>query len=379
MGRVRAAHDGCRRLLSSACLALAAQVLGAQPAEEPVVFTADVQLVTLPVTVKDARGAPMADLGAEDFRILEQGEPREIAVFERRTNRPLSVALMLDASLSTAIELRYERKSAARFLARLLGSGSQPSDRAAVYEFSSGVAELAPFTSDERRLKKALEAVRPESGTSLYAAVLLASEELARREGRRVIVLITDGGDTTSDVRFADALRAVHAAEAAAYPLIVLPIRSDAGRNRGGEHALILLAERSGGEAFVQHGTENLDAAFDDVLRSLRTQYLLGFYPQGGGKAAADTFREVEVQVAREGATVLARSGYYAAEPPPAPVRRWSIQEQPVQVRRLPRRGDNNAAGVQVPEEETATEPIGRKPRHPPGAPGRPPIVQPPG
>ncbi len=342
-------------------------------------FTADVQLVTLPITVKDARGAPMADLGPEDFRILEQGEPREIAVFERRTNRPLSIALMLDASLSTAIELRYERESAARFLVRLLGSGSQPGDRAAVYEFSSGVAELAPFTRDERRLKKALEAVRPEFGTSLYAAVLLASQELAGREGRRVIVLITDGGDTTSSVRFADALRAAHAAEAAIYPLIVLPIRSDAGRNRGGEHALLLLAERSGGEAFVQYGTENLDAVFDDVLRSLRTQYLLGFYPQRGAGDAGDAFREVEVQVAREGATVRARSGYYADEPPPAPVRRQLIQEQPVQVRRLPRRGDDGAEGGQMPEEETDTEPIGQRPRRLPGAPGHPPIVQPPG
>ena len=208
MGRVRASHGGVSRLFASLLLP-AALSLPAQQPDTPV-FATDVRLVTLPVTVKDADGAPVGDLERGDFEILEAGVARRVAVFERRTNRPLSVALMLDTSLSTAIELRYERESASRFLKNLLGRGSHPGDRAAVFSFSADVQVHQRFTRDRRALERALGSMRPESGTSVYDAVRLASGELARREGRRVIVMITDGGDTTSHWRFADALRAAH-------------------------------------------------------------------------------------------------------------------------------------------------------------------------
>lgn len=369
MGRVRAASgSGCRLLIGWACLLAVAPTLAQRP-DEPV-FAADVRLVTLPVTVKDARGAPLGDLERDDFRILEEGNPREVAVFERRTNRPLSVALMLDASLSAAIELRYERESAARFLANLLGPESVEADNAAVFSFSGFVTALSPFTGQLGQLESALKRVRAEDGTSLYSAILLASEELAGREGRRVIVLITDGGDTTSGVRFADALRAAHEAEAAIYPLIVLPIQSDTGRNRGGEHALITLARLTGGEAFVQHGVEDLDRAFGQILRNLRTQYLLAFYPQDDQVGTAERFRKIEVQVARKGAGALVRSGYYAPPvPPPSPDR---PQTPRARVRTVPQVKPSRVPAVANGPEEEA-EP----PKRPPEGQRRPPIVRP--
>lgn len=372
MGRVCAANR------AGTCWVIAAVLLAA-PARaqgpESVVFTADVRLVTLPTTVKDIRGAPIGDLNSEDFTILEEGEPRDIAVFERRTNRPLSVVLMLDASLSTAIELRYERQSAGRFLASLLGPESQPLDQAAVYMFSSDVEVLQGFTRDRSALEKALGKVRPRTGTSVYDAVLLASEQLASRKGRRAIVMITDGGDTTSQVRFGDALRAAHDAEAAIYPLIVLPIQSDAGRNRGGEHALITLAKNTGGESFVQHGADNLDEAFDGVLRNLRTQYMLGFYPRGATVEAGERFRKVKVVVHREGATVLVRSGFFQARPQP-PVEVASprrVQRAPVRLRTRPQ---VRPVSERVSEQEkTEVKPL--PPRRDPDARPRPPIVRP--
>ena len=287
----------------------AAVAFGQAPAET--VFTADVSLVNLLVTVKDERGAPVADLTREDFRVTDGGKPQEIAVFEKRTNRPLSVALMVDASLSTAVELKFEREAASRFLANLLGAGSHPDDRAAVYKFSDYVEMLAPYTRRQGLLTKALNEVRPETGTSVYDGILLIAEELERRDGRRVIVIVTDGGDTTSRVSFADGLKAAHDADAAIYPVIVVPIRSDAGRNTGGENALKTFARNTGGQAFIQHGAANLGEAFDEILRSLRTQYLIGYYPSTHEKAPRDGFRRIRVDAAPAGAAVLSRSGYF--------------------------------------------------------------------
>lgn len=339
VGRLGAKIRKRRARLAALLLAQLAVLgmLGAQD-PEPALFTADVRLVTLPATVKDRHGAPIGGLGPEDFQILEEGQPRELAVFERRTNRPLSVALMLDASQSTAIELRFERGSASRFFGRLLEPAVHIEDRAAVFSFSGSVEELQGFTRKQKDLKDALNRVKPQNGTSVYDAIVVASGELGGRVGRRVIVIITDGGDTTSFSTYDEALRAAHEAEAAIYPLIVLPIRADAGRNRGGEHALLTLARSTGGEAFVQHGTSDLDAAFDAVLLNLRTQYLLGFYPVSDAGVELDGFQRTEVRVAREGATVLVRSGYFE-QPSLNPGRPAPPEVVPVRLRQpAPRR-----------------------------------------
>ncbi len=374
MGRVSAANRVRSRWVIAALLLTATAGAVAQEPESAV-FTADVRLVTLPATVKDTRGAPVGDLNRQDFTILEEGEPRDIAVFERRTNRPLSVVLMLDASLSTAIELRYERQSASRFLSGLLGSDSQPADQAAVYSFSSEVEVLQSFTRDRGSLDKALGRVRPQNGTSVYDAVLLASEQLDRRKGRRVIVMITDGGDTTSQVRFADALRAAHDAEVAIYPLIVLPIQSDAGRNRGGEHALITLSENTGGESFIQYGASNLDEAFSEVLRNLRTQYILGFYPQGASLETREHFRKVKVHVKREGAVVLVRSGYFQIPKVPRVEAKTLRRTEgaPVRLRTLPQVKPAPKGASQGEQNEAKRLPPRRRPNGNP----RPPIVRP--
>ncbi len=371
MGRVRAPHIGLNGCLA-AILLLAAAPLGAQQ-DGPVVFATDVRLVTLPVTVKDADGTPIGDLDRDDFEIREEGSPRDLAVFERRTDRPLSVVLMLDASLSTAIELRYERESAKRFIGRLLGSGSQPGDSVAIFSFSADVQALQHFTRDQAALENALGRVRPESGTSVYDAVRLASGELSRRTGRRVVIVITDGGDTTSHWSFAEAMRAAHDAEVAIYPLIVLPIRSDAGRNRGGEHALITFANNTGGETFVQHGAVNLDEAFDEVLANLRTQYYVGFYPRLEGVQRKELFRDIEVRVKRPGASVFARSGYYA-DPDARTVEAPRTRDAPTSLRRLPQ---VRLAGEEDEENAEPKSPPAKQQRGKPDGKPRPKIVRP--
>lgn len=334
LGRVRATPHGNRAVRRSPqrlrIVALALFVGTAAQAQEDVSFKVDVSLVTVLVNVKDERGAPIANLEPSDFTVLDGGVEREIAVFERRTDRALSVALMLDASLSAAKELPYERDAAKRFLASLLGPGSQPADRAAVLKFSDFVDLLVGFTRSQSRLTRALNQVRADSGTSVYDAILLASQVLERREGRRVMVVITDGGDTTSRIPFPEALAAVHGIDGVIYGIIVVPIQSDAGRNVGGENALKTLASNTGGETFIQYGTADLDQAFQGILLNLRTQYLIAYYPPE--TTGRDGFRSTEIRVKRTGARVLARNGYFVPSHSPKPAtapNRISVQPKP--------------------------------------------------
>ena len=303
---------------AAAAAVLAASFVQLSGQGDATTFRVDVSLVNVLVTVKDAQGAPLGDLDQDDFTILDGGVARPVAVFERRTDRPLSVALMIDASLSTAVELEHERVSAQSFVENLLRRGSHPADRVAVLKFSAYVDLLADFTRSTRELSRALRSVRAESGTSMYDAILLASEELAGRPGRRVMIIITDGGDTTSNTSFEQALRATHGIDGVIYGMIVMPIKSDAGRNTGGENALKALAGNTGGATFVQLGTENLDDAFDQILRNLRTQYLLGYYPPELADTN-ETFRPIQVRVDRPEVTVLARKGYFLPEPRQGP------------------------------------------------------------
>lgn len=317
MGRVRPASGGRAAL---ACCAAALWVAsGSQPARaqresERPTFSADVNLVNLLVTVQDENGAPLGDLKAEEFTVVDSGSEREIAVFEQRTNRPLSVALMLDTSLSTGKELRYERESAKSFLQRLLGAGSHPDDRAAVIEFSSYVDLAQGFTRNQGRLERALDSIRSEGGTSMYDAIYLGAMQLERRSGRHVMIVITDGGDTTSRIGFHKALEEAQAVDAVIYGIIVVPIRSDAGRNTGGENALKTLAANTGGKTFIQYADQGRDEAFDEILRSLRTQYLIGYYPPTDVEST-EKFRRIGVRVRRPGVRVLARNGYFVPEP----------------------------------------------------------------
>ena len=159
-----------------------------------------------------------------------------------------------------------------------------------------------------------LKQLKSEGGTSIYDALFLASRELQYRKGRHVMVLVTDGGDTTSSKDFHQALEAAQLADAILYPVLVVPITNDAGRNIGGENALTTLAAGTGGRVFTPNLGEQLDKAFDDILHELRTQYLIGFYPKDV-PPSKDRFHTLKVTVqgaaANRGLRVSTRSGYY--------------------------------------------------------------------
>ncbi len=272
-------------------------------------FTVDVHLVRLLVTVKDASGRLIGSLNKNDFGIFDNGVNQEVAVFERRTEQPLSVALLVDTSASTGIELKYELDSVSRFLRTIFREGNAE-DAVALYSFNWQVTLNTSYTRRLPRLETSLKQLKSEGGTSLYDAIYLAARDLETREGRHVLIVVTDGGDTTSAKSFHDALRAIQLADAVIYPIVVIPIQNDAGRNLGGEHALTTFAAGTGGRIFLPSAGAELDTAFSDILRELRTQYLLGFYPRNV-PLTKDRFHSIKLTLDQPGLRAITRNGYY--------------------------------------------------------------------
>ncbi len=272
-------------------------------------FSAKVNLVRLLVSVRDQHGSIITNLNKEDFRVMDSGVEQQVAVFERNTSMPLSVAILMDTSGSTKVDLHYETGSVLRFISTLLGSGN-PEDTFALFTFNWHINLEVDYSRNKTRAAKALNAAQGEGGTSLYDSIFLAGDTLQGREGRHVIVVVTDGGDTTSYKKYNDALRAAQLADAVMYPIVVVPIAGDAGRNLGGEHALATLAASTGGRIFNPEGFGELDGAFSDIIRELRTQYLIGFYPKDV-KEETRRFHPVSATVRLPGMRTIARSGYY--------------------------------------------------------------------
>ncbi len=282
---------------------------GAQP-NPPATFKADVRLVRLLVNVKNQSGDLIGTLEKEDFSVFDNGVPQEIAVFEHYTTKPLSVAIMVDTSGSTAKDWALEVKSLARFLRSLFGAGNER-DTAALYTFNYDVTLEHDFTRNAKALEAKLRYIRPEGGTSLYDAVYHGARDIGRRDGRHVIVVISDGGNTTSSKAFKDAREAAQRADAVMYPIVIVPITNDAGRNIGGEHALQTLAADTGGRWFDPTIAE-LDRTFDEILRDLRAQYMVGYYP----KNQSPGFHTVRVDLSRKDLRAQTRTGYYGDSNP---------------------------------------------------------------
>jgi len=292
---------------------------GAVLAQETPVIRVQVNLVRVIATVKDTAGKLVGALQKDDFEVYDNGVKQEVAVFERQTEQPLSIALLIDISGSTNKDLKYETDSATRFLRALLGEGN-PKDAVSLFSFNSDVTQLTGYSHNVAQVERSFKMLRGEGGTALYDAIYLVSESLEDRQGRKVIVVVTDGGDTYSSKSDKAALAAAQLADAVIYPVVVVPITNDAGRNTGGEHVLAFMAERTGGRTFLPTLGAQLDKAFADIISELRTQYLIGFYPHNT-PLTRDPFHRLQVRVQSPELQVSARNGYYgeaegrAAEP----------------------------------------------------------------
>jgi Ca-activated chloride channel family protein len=282
-------------------------------AQEPVTtLKVDVKLVNVFVTVTDERSAPVGALTQDNFQILEDGKAQKLSIFDRESELPLSIVLAVDTSLSTRKDLKLELESARRFAHAIL----RPRDALSLYQFSEIVKEVVPFTADREKIDRGIDRVHSGAATALYDALYLGAQALEPRQGRKVMVVITDGGDTLSKVDYKDAVRSAQEAEAIVYSIIVVPIEASAGRDTGGEHALIQISQDTGGKYFYATSIAQLDDAFQQISKELRTQYLLAYYPSQ--RLSDSEFRRIEIKIAGEPAAaayhVRHRTGYYTAK-----------------------------------------------------------------
>ena len=267
----------------------------------------DVNLVSVLATVTTPEGAWVPDLKPADFQIYENSKLQQIALFGKEADQPLQLCLLFDSSASIATELKTQQEAAIEFLGQIL----RPVDRVSILQVSGEVNELVRASHHLEKLSNSIRSIKPGGGTSLYDAIYLASEILAQSRGRKVVVVISDGTDTTSHVQLKDCLRKTQNSEAVVYALVVQPIKSEPGRNLGGEHAMNYLAEKTGGRFFKVDSAESVRSSFAKISDELRTQYSLGYYPQTRG--VDEEFRRIEIRVTNPSYIVRAREGYFAS------------------------------------------------------------------
>lgn len=299
----------CRSLLAFVLALLTAPLLRAQ--EGDITLHVDVKLVNVFVNVTDPNGAIVGGLTRDDFSLFEDGRPQQIAIFERQSELPLNLVLAVDTSGSVYKDRALIADASRTFIHALL----RPQDQMSLLEFATYVREVTPFTNKESQLDRGLSSLRGGDATALYDAIYLGSQRLGLKQGRKVLILVSDGGDTAKSTTYDEALEQALRNEVMIYSIIDVPIAASAGRDIGGEHALITLAEQTGGKSFYA-AEGGLDKAFARVSDDLRTQYLLGYYPHNQEPGLNFHRLRVAVPRAASGAfNIRYRTGYYADSP----------------------------------------------------------------
>jgi Ca-activated chloride channel family protein len=309
-GKIR--NSGSLKLFLVALISVMTAISAACLCAQQTTLHMDVKLVSVFVNVTDRNGAIVGGLTQQDFAVTEDGRQQQIAVFEKQSEMPLNLTLAIDTSGSVHKDMGDEASAARRFAHAIL----RPQDQMSVLQFATEVRELTPFTNQLSQIDRGLGQLRGDFATALYDAIYLGADRLGAKEGRKVLVVVSDGDDTVQNTTYAQALEQALRNEVMIYSLIDVPIEASAGRDLGGEHALITLAEQTGGKYFyVSDG--GLDKAFARVSDDLRTQYLLGYYPHN--QEPGRVFHRILVTIPRASAddfNVRHKSGYYADAQP---------------------------------------------------------------
>lgn len=260
-------------------------------------FVSGVSLVEVYATVTTSRGAPVVDLSVEDFVVREDGAPQEIVAFAAG-EFPLSVALAIDRSWSMA----GRRFAVARSAAHSFLGALRPGDQAMIVGIGSEVETLAPLSRDRQAQHRAVHDLELWGSTRLHDAILDALAAIAPAEGRRALVVLSDGDDRSSRASAADVLERVRRSDVLVYPVAV-------GRRL--PPLFTEIAELTGARAFHVRDMNQLSSTFQEIARELRLQYLLAYMPRQAALARADDWREIAVEVTRPGLRVRARQGYH--------------------------------------------------------------------
>jgi Ca-activated chloride channel family protein len=285
-------------------------VAAASGAQQPV-FRAETDLVSVRVTVTDRRNGFVTDLAPADFEVIEDGRPQAITHFEKgdggeRTGE-LHLGLLLDTSASMGADIDLARSASIKFLNTL----SDATDMTLV-DFDTEVRVARYGQRDFPRLVERIRSRRPSGFTAFYDALGVYLDGAAEAQGRTILVVFSDGGDTRSSIRFGDVVTLLRASDVTVYTVGFLThqSRSVAFEQRA---RLERLASETGGRAFFPLSMDEVGEAYDLIERQIRAQYTLGY--TSTNEAPDGTWRKVEVKVRKPGVSGVrleARKGYFA-------------------------------------------------------------------
>jgi Ca-activated chloride channel family protein len=296
--------------LSAAVLAMAA-ALGATAGARQI-FRASTDMVLLSVTAIDGAGHPAADLRQTDFRVLEDGLPQTIVAFSKDP-QPIALSLLLDSSTSMEPKLGVATEAAIGFCRRL-----GPNDVAQVIAFNNDTQILQPFTRDLPSLERAIRQVRASGSTSLYTAVYVALNELARIKAasgdtirRQGLVVLSDGEDNASVLSDEDVLDLAKRSTVGIYAVGLRERRKkdDPPRGTQSDYVLRNLSQTTGGRVFFVDDPAQLPAIYTQIADELASQYTIGYVSTNTRRDGA--WRQIAVRVARSGVAARTKLGYY--------------------------------------------------------------------
>lgn len=293
-------------LMTAATLLLSAAAtlpLAGQAGQQQPIFKSATRTVPVYATVTDATGRLVPDLERADFEVFDEGKKVELSVFENVV-QPITVVVMLDTSGSMTMNLELLKQAATQFVIRLL-----PADRARVGSFSDKVrVSPADFTGDRDELMRILrDDIQFGNPTALWDATDVSMDALKDMQGRRVVLVFTDGADTYSRRSQGDILTRARSEEFMIYAIGLRSQMRGQGVTRP-DPGLKKVAEETGGGYFELRRTDELNATFTRVAAELHSQYALGFTPQ----AIDGKVHKLEVRVARPGLVARARKSYVA-------------------------------------------------------------------
>ena len=379
-----ASRSSLRKRVAYALIAALAALPGVGPSmraqDTAATIAVDVKVVSLPVTVRDKHGTIVRDLTKDDFTLQEDDRPQVIRYFSQEANLPLTLGLLVDTSRSQTNVLDAERNASRSFLDQML---VQPKDKAFLIHFDREVELLQDLTSSHEKLQAALELLKTPSdressndpndpsnspsgsgsgshhggGTQLYDAVFLASNELMKKQqGRKALIILTDGVDRGSKTYLEGAIESAQRADTVVYSIYFADSHRDEGQRRGGgmgrggggwpggggggwpgggggypggggggrgggqrhpeeprtdgKKILERISKETGGRFFEVSKKETVGQIYDSIVEELRTQYSMGYTPDKDSTASG--YHHVQLQVKRKDLTVQTRDGYYA-------------------------------------------------------------------
>lgn len=289
-----------------------------RPSSDEDVVKIESTLVPIPATVLDTNGRTITTLKLEDFELKVDGRPAEISDLSR-SETPIRLAMLFDNSSSVLVAREFEIKAAIRFFERLVRPDK---DLAALFSVATASRLEQPLTNDVRLLTRSVEFFPPPEGaTALLDAIVKASEYLGEVQGRRVMVIVSDGDDTYSDSTLEQALRSLQVANIQVYVVKTTDFenyvrtRSRAGnaniRQLAAERRMLEIANQTGGRVYSPIDEKELDEAFRQISAELSQQYILSYYPEPATEKRGE-FRQLSLAVKnRPSLDVRTRKGYY--------------------------------------------------------------------